>query len=380
MSERLKFTNPFHKERKTNTQEGFDKIPQTVLIESLLRSPNPYFVIDILTRVKNINDAGLKLLGLENEPEKILGKTGLKFVAPESFTFATELMMNMKENPADIPHSAVITINTKRGPRTIRIDNVFEFKQKTEFLVGATDITDSLYDLLCSNLLLRRRMEERVDSELAKILRKGGSISVAMFDIDDFKEVNDTYGHQTGDTVLQIVARALTPVRRFDFGGRWGGEEFVMVFPSTNENQTLKTTERLRQKIDTITVNYKGIDIKPKVSIGVASFPFCDKNLDALPPIIWMNIEKKIKENPEYYKGLQEYPLLDIILKLFSSENTDDKINTEREYFQNNRELTSFLIEIIRDTLISMADQALYESKREGKNRVTAYSQVVGEN
>ena len=115
----------------------------------------------------------------------------------------------------------------------------------------------------------RRTFEATLERELSRAARNGEQVTLAMFDIDHFKALNDTYGHQTGDEVLQKVAHALkVTCRDFDTPARYGGEEFVVILPSCSSKESLSVAERLRQavgEIDTVT--------PVTASSGVATFP-----------------------------------------------------------------------------------------------------------
>lgn len=96
----------------------------------------------------------------------------------------------------------------------------------------------------------RLKLNEVLASELARYQRYKTPFSLALFDIDHFKQINDTYGHQQGDQVLQQVARVVRQlIRAVDTVGRWGGEEFLLVLPETPLAGAVTTVERLRQAV-----------------------------------------------------------------------------------------------------------------------------------
>jgi diguanylate cyclase (GGDEF)-like protein len=99
-----------------------------------------------------------------------------------------------------------------------------------------------------------------------------------LLDLDHFKAINDTYGHQRGDKVLQEVARLLKSKRRsHDVVARYGGEEFILFLCQTPPEEALKIAERLRSDIESFPFSQeKGIPIKATVSIGIAAYPHPD--------------------------------------------------------------------------------------------------------
>jgi diguanylate cyclase (GGDEF)-like protein len=94
-----------------------------------------------------------------------------------------------------------------------------------------------------------------------------------MLDVDHFKDINDTYGHQAGDMVLQALGRLLnTSLRASDFSARYGGEEFTVILPQTAREQALKLAERLRKEVADRDHLFEGQTFAITVSLGVASF------------------------------------------------------------------------------------------------------------
>ena len=105
--------------------------------------------------------------------------------------------------------------------------------------------------------------------ELSRARRSGGSVGLALLDLDHFKRLNDTHGHQTGDDVLRRVAAILDETSRgFDTAARYGGEEFAIVLPQTTPEEVEAAGERLRAAITDA-----GIEPRVTVSVGLACFP-----------------------------------------------------------------------------------------------------------
>jgi diguanylate cyclase (GGDEF)-like protein len=102
-----------------------------------------------------------------------------------------------------------------------------------------------------TGLANRRGGEEAMRRELARARRSGAMLSLVLFDVDHFKRVNDTYGHATGDLVLQQVASILTAsVRLTDVVSRWGGEEFLLLLSGTSLEGARTLGERIRKRIE----------------------------------------------------------------------------------------------------------------------------------
>jgi diguanylate cyclase (GGDEF)-like protein len=126
-----------------------------------------------------------------------------------------------------------------------------------------------------TGLANRRSLEESLRSELARAARFTDSVCVVLADLDDFKQVNDQYGHAAGDEVLKAFAGALRKtVRESDVAGRWGGEEFAMVLSGTDAVGGARLAERARAAIEAERVKMPNGDLcAVTASFGVASFP-----------------------------------------------------------------------------------------------------------
>lgn len=122
-----------------------------------------------------------------------------------------------------------------------------------------------------TGLLNRRHWEQCLEHEFARHLRYKSPVSLVMFDIDHFKSVNDTYGHQLGDEVIREVARITHQLaRETDFAGRYGGEEFVVLLPDTSLDGAALFAERLRHGIECLQVAHEDTALSFTVSLGVA--------------------------------------------------------------------------------------------------------------
>jgi len=148
---------------------------------------------------------------------------------------------------------AVIAINRKNG----------EEAYANAYYMQVVSSTDGL-----SHLLNRRSWYERC----GKIFEIEKNVSFIMLDIDHFKKVNDTYGHEAGDLVIQTVANILMEhTRESDLVGRLGGEEFGVFLTNIEEKELLKLAERLRKSIENQTIHYNDITIQVTSSLGVVS-------------------------------------------------------------------------------------------------------------
>jgi two-component system, cell cycle response regulator len=133
-----------------------------------------------------------------------------------------------------------------------------------ELLFRATH--DSLTGISNRGMVLDALRRER-----SRQVRGGGSFGIILLDVDHFKYVNDTYGHQCGDAVLQEVTRIMTAsVRAYDTVGRYGGEEFLIVVPTADAASVFGLSERIRHTIESKPVATDAGEISITVSLGLA--------------------------------------------------------------------------------------------------------------
>ncbi len=119
----------------------------------------------------------------------------------------------------------------------------------------------------------RYYFHEMISQEINNHNRYGTQVSLLLIDIDHFKKVNDTHGHSYGDYVLKTLAEISQEVlRETDVVVRFGGEEFIVVLPSTNITGALNSAERIRAKVESYTFSFNDVEINCTVSIGVSSY------------------------------------------------------------------------------------------------------------
>lgn len=127
-------------------------------------------------------------------------------------------------------------------------------------------VTDGL-----TGLFNRRHIFERLSHEAEKSVRYGSSFSLLMFDIDHFKRINDTYGHQLGDEVLRNVSSSIcSSVRNVDIAGRYGGEEFIVILPEIGIEGAALAAERIRCAVESLTPARDGLVVT--ISCGAAEY------------------------------------------------------------------------------------------------------------
>ena len=149
-----------------------------------------------------------------------------------------------------------------------------------------TDLTDQLEELASMDSLTgvfnRRKFLEIGITELARAQRYRRKLSLLMFDLNNFKDVNDTYGHAAGDEILkQVVNVCRKYLRQQDVLGRFGGDEFIILLPETNLMETIEIAQRLNHGIQSIPYE-RNWHVHVSISYGAAEAADTDKELDQL--------------------------------------------------------------------------------------------------
>ena len=173
-----------------------------------------------------------------------------------------------------------------RHEMAARVGTQIKRKRYSDFLRARLEerVEQAMTDPL-TGLHNRRYMESHIRSKLEEALARGQPFSVLIADIDYFKSVNDTFGHDIGDTVLQEFAvRLKRYTRSIDLAARLGGEEFVIAMPDTNMERAYQVAERLRARIEAepFRISHAGEAIRVTASIGLACLEHADETVATL--------------------------------------------------------------------------------------------------
>lgn len=176
----------------------------------------------------------------------------------------------------------IVRIKNKDNEERIFQVNIKTFFYNTKhYVVSFTDITElkqytyelkyqATHDNL-TKLYNRQKLNDDFNKEILREERYKHGLSLIMLDIDNFKQINDTYGHDVGDVVLKdISALILKSIRKTDIASRWGGEEFMILLPETSLDNSITIAQTLRKNVENF--NFNGVEESVTISLGVAVF------------------------------------------------------------------------------------------------------------
>ncbi|WP_417614974.1 diguanylate cyclase [Oceanisphaera sp.] len=255
-------------------------------------APCGYHSLDANGHFIRINHTELEWLGYGRE--EVIGQPFIRFLTPESQQRFAEFFAALKtEREID---NIVLEMQCKNGSTFYVSTSATSLKdQQGHFAIARTsmfDISDRIrlekeleqlanIDVL-TQISNRRHFYERGEAEFQRAQRYQHALALLMFDIDYFKRINDTHGHDGGDIVLkQLASQVHDSLRTLDVFARFGGEEFIVLLPELSAEQAERVAERLRQQIADMQIALpSGETISITVSIGFAMLSPTETHLD----------------------------------------------------------------------------------------------------
>lgn len=262
---------------------------------------------DVVSSISYVSILGFGLLARSRRLTILLGLLGILA------TITGYYLAQAGIQDADITNRQLVVI----AIMTITITSHIYMARQEEFDTRLYRIatTDEL-----TGIANRRALMQTLENRISEAMRYNTGFSILLFDLDNFKEVNDRYGHLAGDSILVRITRVCARwLRGTDFMGRFGGEEFMVLCPNTSLEGAKALAERIRQAVEESGFTVNGKNIKMTISVGVTEL---SNHLDAAA-----------------------------------------KLNE---------------VELLHD-MIDAADSAMYNAKRNGRNRVVAYEPVTAE-
>ena len=277
------------------------------LLNSLLDNlPEHIYFKDTESRFIRISKSQSDRFGLK-DPSEAIGKTDFDFFSAEHAQKAFEdeqeiirtgrtLRMEEKETWSDQPDTWVLTskmplygdngeiigtfgissdiTDRKIAEEKLRQQSKSLQKQIREINILHNHLKEQASRDSLTGLSNRRTMDNALAQHLSDCQQLNQPFSIFIIDIDNFKQINDEYGHPVGDAILEKFGKCiLTLTRREDFSGRFGGDEILMAFQQMSIPFALKKADDIRKKLGSISVQKDGEDISTTVSIGIATYP-----------------------------------------------------------------------------------------------------------
>lgn len=228
---------------------------------------------DISAEREKSQDTLARLLAGEHIPpyERLFRKKNGKQFPVE---INVELVRDKNGNPQHIQSLVRDISRRKEGQNALKEANEQLSLQVAEVERLQEKLRDQALRDPLTGLFNRRYLSETLEREIARAWRENSHLSILVSDIDHFKIINDTYGHQVGDRFLVEVACLITRmIRGSDIVCRYGGEEFLLILPGTTTAAARLRAEEIRQKCAEIIIQHEGKDLSVTISLGVATYP-----------------------------------------------------------------------------------------------------------
>jgi len=182
-----------------------------------------------------------------------------------------------------VPRYYMASINPVGAKNKDIIAKIILVREITDSVKLMKELENAAYLDALTGLYNRKHFLKLAIIEIDRAMRVDQPIYAAMLDLDFFKNVNDTYGHLAGDQVLRTTAAIIRQtIRAYDLIGRYGGEEFVLLFTALDMQEAYKLMERIRENMDNSSTCYEGVEIKITCSIGLAKFTGNDTLEDSI--------------------------------------------------------------------------------------------------
>ncbi|MBF0451197.1 MAG: diguanylate cyclase [Candidatus Magnetomorum sp.] len=240
----------------TNGQQAIDVLknisPDLILLDVMMPGIDGHEVCRRLKEQDSTRDISIIFLTAKSETDDIV--KGFELGAVDYITKpfnATELLARVKTH-----------VELKKN-RDVILNLIDELEGKNRILEKLA-VTDSL-----TRIFNHSHIIDRLNNEICAAQRHGDPLTITMFDIDHFKSINDTYGHQVGDDVLVEVTNTIKEaLREIDIIGRYGGEEFLVVMRKTDRHGCFIASERIRKNIEALTWDHDNLHVNISGGIG----------------------------------------------------------------------------------------------------------------
>lgn len=246
------------------------KLPDLILMDVIMPEMDGITACHLLRKQPETSEIPIIFITAKNETDDMVNgfeAGGVDYITkpfnPAELNARIKTHLDLKKSREELRTIAMQlkTLNDELAEKNVQLNNAIENLHKAA-------MTDPL-----TGLGNRRFITEKVNEEISRCRRVAMTFSLMIADIDYFKKINDTYGHECGDYVLQSVANALkNGIRNIDDVARWGGEEFLFLLPDTNADGAIIVGERLRQAIEQLPLIYQDQSITVTMTFGVSEY------------------------------------------------------------------------------------------------------------
>lgn len=268
------------------------KIEQEVnKIKSILDAQDNIIIVTNKEEITNVNKKFLDFFGINDFNDFINSKKNIFDFFIDELGFISKKQLSNQESWFDYIQNLqeidqIVKMKNLDNQEKIFTIHVDYCEQKSDdYVFSLTDITkfkekSNLLEYQASHdkltgLYNRNKFDDIYSKEIKRARRYSNDLSMIIFDVDNFKTINDTFGHQIGDEVLKDIAKiSLENIREQDISSRWGGEEFMILLPQTNKNGAEIVANKIRNSIENH--SFTNNSLKITTSFGVAQF--CVKN------------------------------------------------------------------------------------------------------
>ena len=270
------------------------KIEQEVnKIKSILDAQDNIIIVTNKEEITNVNKKFLDFFGINDFNDFINSKKNIFDFFIDELGFISKKQLSNQESWFDYIQNLqeidqIVKMRNLDNQEKIFTIHVDYCEQKSDdYVFSLTDITkfkekSNLLEYQASHdkltgLYNRNKFDDIYSKEIKRAKRYNNDLSMIIFDVDNFKTINDTFGHQIGDEVLKDIAKiSLENIREQDISSRWGGEEFMILLPQTNKNGAEIVANKIRNSIENH--SFTNNSLKVTASFGVTQF--CVKNDD----------------------------------------------------------------------------------------------------
>ncbi len=254
-------------------------------IKSILDAQDNIVIVTNNETITNVNKKFLDFFEVESIDEFTSKTDNIYDFFQEEYGFVTRTLLTKQEcwikYIKNLPEvDRVVKIRNKNNEERIFTVNIDNYDNKIDyFVISLTDVTElkeksNLLEYQASHDSLtglnnRNKFKELFGKEIRRGIRYKNDLSLVLFDLDLFKNINDTHGHQIGDEVLKDIAQiVLANVREHDTVVRWGGEEFLILLPETDLEGAKNVAEKIREAIENKKIS--SLDLSVTASFGVS--------------------------------------------------------------------------------------------------------------